>query len=42
MTLEQAIAAKPSADMDAAFGSPMPAVTERFVTAFYNSIKSEM
>ncbi|HVY65651.1 MAG TPA: MBL fold metallo-hydrolase [Gammaproteobacteria bacterium] len=37
MTLEQVIAAKPTADLDAKLGAP-----ERFLTLFYNALKSEL
>jgi glyoxylase-like metal-dependent hydrolase (beta-lactamase superfamily II) len=37
MTLEQVIAAKPTADLDAKLGSP-----DRFLTLFYNALKSEL
>jgi cyclase len=37
MTLEQVIAAKPTADLDAKYGEP-----ERFLGLFYNALKSEM
>jgi hypothetical protein len=35
MTLEQVVAAEPTADLDAQYGSP-----ERLIPAFYNSIKA--
>lgn len=37
MTLEQVVAAKPTADLDAKYGSP-----ERFVPGFYNALKAEL
>lgn len=37
MTLEQVIAAKPTADFDAKYGSP-----ERLIPAFYNAVKAEL
>jgi len=37
MTLEQVVAAKPTADLDARYGSP-----ERLVPAFYNAVKAEL
>jgi glyoxylase-like metal-dependent hydrolase (beta-lactamase superfamily II) len=37
MTLEQVVAAKPTADLDARWGSP-----ERLLPGFYNSLKAEM
>jgi cyclase len=37
MTLEQVLAAKPTADLDAKFGSP-----DRFLGLFYNALKAEM
>lgn len=37
MTLEQVVAAKPTADLDAKYGSP-----ERLIPAFYNAIKAEL
>lgn len=37
MTLEQVVAAKPTADFDAKYGSP-----ERLIPAFYNAVKAEL
>jgi len=37
MTLEQVVAAKPTADLDEKYGS-----SERFVPAFYNALKAEL
>jgi glyoxylase-like metal-dependent hydrolase (beta-lactamase superfamily II) len=37
MTLEQVLAAKPTADLDAKLGSP-----DRFLTLFYNALKTEL
>jgi cyclase len=37
MTLEQVIAAKPTADLDAKYGSP-----DRFLPGFYNALKAEL
>jgi cyclase len=37
MTLEQVMAAKPTADLDAKLGSP-----DRFLTLFYNALKTEL
>ena len=37
MTLEQVVAAKPTADLDAKYGS-----SERLVPAFYNAVKAEL
>jgi len=37
MTLEQVVAAKPTADLDDRYGSP-----ERLVPAFYNALKAEL
>jgi cyclase len=37
MTLEQVVAAKPTADLDAKYGS-----SERFIPAFYNALKAEL
>jgi glyoxylase-like metal-dependent hydrolase (beta-lactamase superfamily II) len=37
MTLEQVVAAKPTADLDAKYGS-----SERFVPGFYNALKAEL
>lgn len=41
MTLEQVIAAKPTADLHAKFGAPADPATANAVTAFYNAIKNE-
>lgn len=41
MTLEQVIAAKPTADLHAKFGSPADPATTNAVTAFYNALKNE-
>jgi glyoxylase-like metal-dependent hydrolase (beta-lactamase superfamily II) len=37
MTLEQVVAARPTADLDAKYGSP-----ERLIPAFYNAVKAEL
>jgi cyclase len=37
MTLEQVVAAKPTADLDERYGSP-----ERLIPAFYNAVKAEL
>jgi glyoxylase-like metal-dependent hydrolase (beta-lactamase superfamily II) len=37
MTLEQVVAAKPTADLDAKYGS-----SERLIPAFYNAVKAEL
>jgi hypothetical protein len=37
MTLEQVVAAKPTADLDATYGS-----SERLIPAFYNAVKAEL
>jgi glyoxylase-like metal-dependent hydrolase (beta-lactamase superfamily II) len=37
MTLEQVVAAKPTADFDEKYGSP-----ERLIPAFYNAVKAEL
>ncbi len=37
MTLEQVVAAKPTADLDAKYGSP-----ERLIPAFYSAVKAEL
>ena len=37
MTLEQVVAAKPTADLDGKYGS-----SERLIPAFYNAVKAEM
>ena len=46
MTLEQVIAANPTADLAAKFATSAPppdaATTERFLTQFYNALKSEL
>jgi glyoxylase-like metal-dependent hydrolase (beta-lactamase superfamily II) len=46
MTLEQVIAANPTADLAPKFFTTAPppdkAVTDRFITAFYNAVKSEL
>ncbi len=46
MTLEQVVAANPTADLGAKFvtSGPPPdaAATQRFLTAFYNALKSEL
>ena len=46
MTLEQVLAAIPTADLASKFvtSGPQPdkAATDRFLTAFYNAVKSEL
>jgi hypothetical protein len=37
MTLEQVVAAKPTADLDEKYGS-----SERLIPAFYNAVKAEL
>jgi hypothetical protein len=37
MTLEQVVAAKPTADLDGKYGS-----SERLIPAFYNAVKAEL
>ena len=37
MTLEQVVAARPVADLEAKYGSP-----ERLIPAFYNAVKAEL
>lgn len=40
MTLEQVVAAKPTADLHAKFGAPADPATTNAVTAFYNALKA--